>query len=58
MSKNYSWKKTLWKGVKMALTYGIPYVIFYLTNYHPEVMTLTVGSILVMAQNYFKNKNK
>ena len=54
--KMYSWKKSVWKGIKQILIFGIPYLAAWLVQFHPEVSSLTIGTILNIVFNYLKNK--
>ncbi len=54
---SYEYKKTLWKGGRRLLQYGIPLVLAYLVKLNPEITSMTVGTILEGIINYFKHKD-
>lgn len=58
MSSGYELKLTLWKGIKYLSFYGVPFVVGAYLNFHPEIASLTVGTIATMVVNYMKNANK
>ncbi len=52
----YEGKKTIWKGIKYFLFFGIPQVISMLIKFLPEEYTgITVGTALVMFSNWLKH---
>ena len=51
----YSFKKTLLKGVKYFIIFGIPFLVNQFIFAYPEWAQLTLGSILVMIANWGKN---
>ncbi|MCX6707219.1 MAG: hypothetical protein NT001_03700 [Candidatus Woesearchaeota archaeon] len=59
MGDNYGYKTTLLKGLKIILYTGIPAAISFITDiWKPSWAAITIGGILVMLENYLKNKNK
>jgi len=51
----YEYKKTLWKGFRRLLQYGVPLVLAYLIKFNPEITSLTVGSMLEGLINWVKH---
>ena len=58
MATKYSFWLTIWKGIRRALQYGLPFLLGYLADYHPAVLSLTIGSVIEMLINWAKNKDK
>ena len=56
--KKYNWKKTIWKGLTYLVYYGAGAFLGYATSFHPEWLSLTVGTILAWVQNWTKNHSK
>lgn len=50
----FSWKKSVMKGVKYCVLYGLPLLVGKLAEFHPEWMSLSVGTILTMLVNVLK----
>ena len=49
------WKKTLRKCAETFVCYGIPAFISWYVEYHPVVMTVTVGTILKAVADYLRH---
>lgn len=56
VSKQYDWFTTIEKGIKAFCYFGIPLLVGVITKFYPELLSITVGSILVMIENWAKNK--
>ena len=54
----HDWKLTTKKGLKYLLFYGVPAVLLQWLQYHPEIGSLTLGTLLVMLANWLKHKDK
>ena len=52
--ENYSFLKTLGKGVKYLIIFGLPLAVDQLIIAYPDWAQLTLGGLLVMAVNFLK----
>ena len=52
---NYSFKKTILKGIKYFVIFAIPFLVDQFIVVYPQWAQLTLGSILVMIANAGKN---
>jgi len=50
----YSILKTIIKGAKTALVYGIPLLLAGLTQWDPAITSITIGTLLLMIGNWAK----
>ena len=53
----YEYKKTLWKGFRRLLQYGLPLALAYLVKFNPAITSMSVGTILEAVINYAKHKD-
>ena len=53
---DYSYAKTLKKGVKYFVIFILPFLVDKLIVSYPEIAQLTIGGILVMLADYAKRK--
>jgi len=51
----YSFKKTLRKVIRRVLQFGLPMLLGYLANYHPTVLSLTIGGVLEIVLDWAKH---
>lgn len=52
--ENYSFTKTLGKGLKYLIIFALPMAVDQLLVAYPDWMQLTLGGLLVMAVNWLK----
>ena len=52
---NYSFKKTLYKGLKYLIIFGLPFLVDQFIVAYPEWAQLTVGGGVVMLANWGKH---
>lgn len=57
MANGYEPKKTIWKGIRAALAFGLPLLLAWIVDFHPGISALTVGSIIEMVINWAKHKD-
>ena len=57
MMGKYEWKISVKKGIIQLLVFGIPLLVTYYLNFHPEISTLTIGTVLTALLNWAKNRN-
>lgn len=50
----FSYKKMIFKGVKYLVLYGLPYLVATLIKFYPEIMSLSIGTLLTMVINMLK----
>lgn len=53
---HFSYKTMLIKGVKALVLYGLPFALGKLMDFYPEVMSLSLGTVLIMLVNILKVK--
>ncbi|KKL55450.1 hypothetical protein LCGC14_2255300 [marine sediment metagenome] len=53
---NYSYAKTLKKGIKYFVLFGLPWLVSVFIKEMPEIANISIGGLLVMATNWLKNK--
>lgn len=51
---DYSFKKTIGKGIKYFLIFLFPILVDRLVISYPDIAQLTVGALLVMLVNWLK----
>lgn len=54
--ENYSYKKTLKKGVKYFVLFTLPFLINVFVIQFPDIAQLSIGGLLVMGMNFLKHK--
>lgn len=57
INMTYDFKKTLLKVARRIAQFGLPLLLGYLTNFHPEILSLTVGGVLEIAIDWARHKN-
>lgn len=57
MARKFKVTRMTWKGIKAFLFYAVPWAIAEVIKAKPALMSLTIGTILMMASNLFKHKN-
>ena len=53
----YDWKKSIGKGLKGLVAYGLPFAVTTFFEFYPEITSLTVGSLLLAVANAAKHWN-
>lgn len=53
--QTYSFWKTVKKGAKYLVFYGVPFAIASFIEFYPEASGLSVGTALTMASNWIKH---
>lgn len=54
----YDVKKTIWKGIKYAVFYGVPMFFETLLKGNPGWASVTLGSLITMGVNWLKHRRK
>ena len=55
---NYSYSKTIKKGLRVFVLFLLPILVDKFIIAYPELAQLTIGGILVMGVNYLKHRMK
>ena len=53
---NYDFKKTLIKGVKLLVIYGLPWLVTAFINNFPDIANLPIGMALHILVDVLKHK--
>ena len=53
--KKYSYLTTIIKGIKTGVVFGLPLILAFLAQWDPAITSITLGTILVMVQNWAKH---
>ena len=54
--ENYSYKKTVRKGIKYFVVFAFPFLVNAFVIQFPDVAQLSIGGLLVMGMNFLKHK--
>ena len=54
----YDYKLSLWKGLRRALQFGVPYAFALALEFHPEWSALTLRALSEVVLNWLKHKDQ